>query len=165
MFVMIAFSNSVNLTDGLDGLASSVTALVTFLMALVGYNAGFADYPLFYAGILGACLGFLVYNHHPAKIFMGDTGSMALGGGLAAAAIMMKLEIILAIAGLIYVMEALSVIIQVTYFKKTGGKRIFRMAPLHHHFELGGMHETKVVRLFCTITLVFCIIAFLLSVI
>ena len=165
MFVMIAFSNSVNLTDGLDGLASSVTALVTFLMALVGYNAGFADYPLFYAGILGACLGFLVYNHHPAKIFMGDTGSMALGGGLAAAAIMMKLEIILAIAGLIYVMEALSVIIQVTYFKKTGGKRIFRMAPLHHHFELGGMHETKVVRLFATITLVFCIIAFLLSVI
>ena len=117
------------------------------------------------AGILGACLGFLVYNHHPAKIFMGDTGSMALGGGLAAAAIMMKLEIILAIAGLIYVMEALSVIIQVTYFKKTGGKRIFRMAPLHHHFELGGMHETKVVRLFATITLVFCIIAFLLSVI
>jgi phospho-N-acetylmuramoyl-pentapeptide-transferase len=90
---------------------------------------------------------------------------MALGGGLAAAAIMMKLEIILAIAGLIYVMEALSVIIQVTYFKRTGGKRIFRMAPLHHHFELGGMHETKVVRLFATITLVFCIIAFLLSVI
>ena len=129
MFVMIAFSNSVNLTDGLDGLASSVTSLVTFLMALVGYNAGFSDYPLFYAGI------------------------------------MMKLEIILAIAGLIYVMEALSVIIQVTYFKKTGGKRIFRMAPLHHHFELGGMHETKVVRLFATITLVFCIIAFLLSVI
>ena len=164
MFVMIAFSNSVNLTDGLDGLASSVTSLVTFLMAVVAYNAGYGEYPLFYAAILGACLGFLVYNHYPAKIFMGDTGSMALGGGLAAAAIMMKLEIILAVAGLIYVMEALSVIIQVTYFKKTGGKRIFRMAPLHHHFELGGMHETKVVRMFSTITLVFCIIAFLLSV-
>ena len=165
MFVMIAFSNSVNLTDGLDGLASSVTALVAFLMAAVAYNAGFNDYPLFYAAVIGACLGFLVYNHYPAKIFMGDTGSMALGGGLAAAAVMMKLEIILAIAGLIYVMEALSVIIQVLYFKKTGGKRFFRMAPLHHHFELGGMHETKVVRMFCTITLVFCIIAFLFSII
>ena len=164
MFVMIAFSNSVNLTDGLDGLASSVTALVAFLMVTVAKNAGFNDYPLFYAAVIGGCLGFLVYNHHPAKIFMGDTGSMALGGGLAAAAIMMKLEIILAVAGLIYVMEALSVIIQVTYFKKTGGKRIFRMAPLHHHFELGGMHETKVVRLFATLTLIFCLIAFALSV-
>ena len=164
MFVMIAFSNSVNLTDGLDGLASSVTALVAFLMVTVAYNKGFSDYPIFYAAIIGGCLGFLVYNHNPAKIFMGDTGSMALGGGLAAAAIMMKLEIILAIAGLIYVMEALSVIIQVTYFKKTGGKRIFRMAPLHHHFELGGMHETKVVRLFATLTLIFCLIALGLSV-
>jgi phospho-N-acetylmuramoyl-pentapeptide-transferase len=164
MFVMIAFSNSVNLTDGLDGLASSVTALVAFLMVVVAHNGAFSDYPIFYAAIIGACLGFLVYNHNPAKIFMGDTGSMALGGGLAACAIMMKLEIILAVAGLIYVMEALSVIIQVTYFKKTGGKRIFRMAPLHHHFELGGMHETKVVRLFDTLTLIFCLIALLLSI-
>ena len=164
MFVMIAFSNSVNLTDGLDGLASSVTALVAFLMVVVAHNGAFSDYPIFYASIIGACLGFLVYNHNPAKIFMGDTGSMALGCGLAACAIMMKLEIILAVAGLIYVMEALSVIIQVTYFKKTGGKRIFRMAPLHHHFELGGMHETKVVRLFDTLTLIFCLIALLLSI-
>ena len=165
MFVMIAFSNSVNLTDGLDGLASSVTSLVAFLMVVVSHNMGFSDYPLFYAAIIGGCLGFLVYNHFPAKIFMGDTGSMALGGGLAACAVMMKLEIILAVAGLIYVMEALSVIIQVGYFKKTGGKRIFRMAPLHHHFELGGMHETKVVRLFCTLTLIFCLIALGLSII
>ena len=163
MFVMIAFSNAVNLTDGLDGLASSVTALVAFMMTIIAYNKGFGEYPLFYAAVIGACLGFLVYNHHPAKIFMGDTGSMALGGGLAAAAVMMKLEIIRAVAGLVYVMEALSVIIQVTYFKKTGGKRIFRMAPLHHHFELGGMHETKVVRLFATMTLIFCLIAFALS--
>ena len=165
MFVMIAFSNSVNLTDGLDGLASSVTALVAFLMVTVAYNKGFSDYPIFFAAMIGGCLGFLVYNHNPAKIFMGDTGSMALGGGLAAAAIMMKLEIILAVAGLIYVMESLSVIIQVAYFKKTGGKRIFRMAPLHHHFELGGMHETKVVRMFATLTLIFCVIALVLSVI
>ena len=160
---MIAFSNAVNLTDGLDGLASSVTALVAFMMTIIAYHKGFGEYPLFYAAVIGACLGFLVYNHHPAKIFMGDTGSMALGGGLAAAAVMMKLEIILAVAGLVYVMEALSVIIQVTYFKKTGGKRIFRMAPLHHHLELGGMHETKVVRLFATMTLIFCLIAFALS--
>ena len=165
MFVMIAFSNSVNLTDGLDGLASSVTAVVAAMMACTAHYFNFEDYPIFYAAIVGGCLGFLVYNHFPAKIFMGDTGSMALGGALAAAAIMMKLEIIIALAGLIYVMEALSVIIQVTYFKKTGGKRIFRMAPLHHHFELGGMHETKVVRLFVSLTLVFCIISFLISLI
>ena len=161
MFVMVAFSNSVNLTDGLDGLASSVTAIVGICMAICGAMAGYLDYPLIYGAVVGACLGFLVYNHFPAKIFMGDTGSMALGGLLAAAAIMMKLEIIVAIAGLIYVCEALSVIIQVTYFKKTGGKRIFRMAPLHHHFELGGMHETKVVLLFDAITLGFCVLALL----
>lgn len=162
MFVMIAFSNSVNLTDGLDGLASSVTAIVALLMVIAGSYFGYQDYPIFYAGIIGGCLGFLVYNHYPAKIFMGDTGSMALGGGLAAAAIMMKLEIIVAVAGLLYVLEALSVIIQVAYFKKTGGKRFFRMAPLHHHFELGGMHETKVVLLFSTITLGFCLLAYVM---
>lgn len=164
MFVMIAFSNSVNLTDGLDGLASSVTAIVAFAMAVAGGYAGYSDYPVFYAGIVGGCIGFLVYNRHPAKIFMGDTGSMALGGGLAAAAILMKMEVILAIAGLIYVLEAVSVILQVGYFKATNGKRIFRMAPLHHHFELGGRHETKVVRMFTSLTLVFCILAMLITV-
>ncbi len=159
MFVMTAFSNSVNLTDGLDGLASSVTAIVAFAMAVAGVYSGYTDYPLIYAGIAGGCIGFLVYNRYPAKIFMGDTGSMALGGGLAAAAVLMKLEIILAIAGLIYVLEALSVIIQVGYFKATHGKRFFRMAPLHHHFELGGRHETKVVRMFASLTMIFCVSA------
>jgi len=163
MFVMIAFSNSVNLTDGLDGLASSVTVVVATFMALSGCNAGYSDYPVIYGAIVGGCIGFLFFNSYPAKIFMGDTGSMALGGLLAATAIMMKLEIIVAIAGLVYVCEALSVIIQVAYFKKTGGKRFFRMAPLHHHFELGGMHETKVVRMFSAVTLVFCVIAFFLA--
>ena len=111
--------------------------------------------------VLGALIGFLIFNHYPAKIFMGDTGSMALGGVLSAMAIVGHMEWLLPIAGLIYVIEALSVIIQVGYFKMSGGKRVFRMAPIHHHFELGGWHETKVVRVFCLFTLICCVIAFL----
>ncbi len=164
VFVMLAFSNAVNLTDGLDGLASGVTSLVSFCMVLVvtmaSTSAGLASETVAFAALTGACLGFLVFNKNPAKIFMGDTGSMALGGLLASAAIMLKLEFVLAIAGLVYVCEALSVIIQVTYFKKTH-KRIFRMAPLHHHFELGGMKETSVVKMFWAATLVFCLLAML----
>ncbi len=161
VFVMIAFSNAVNLTDGLDGLASGITALVAFFMVTAGLAFGFTGEVLFFGGIAGGCLGFLLYNRNPAKIFMGDTGSMALGGALAAGGIMMKLEFILAIAGLIYVMEALSVIIQVGVFKKTG-KRVFKMAPLHHHFELCGMTEQKVVFMFWGITLAFCLLATLI---
>ena len=161
VFVMVAFSNSVNLTDGLDGLASGITALVAFFMVTAGIAFGFNAEVLFFGGIAGGCLGFLVYNHNPAKIFMGDTGSMALGGALAAGAVMMKLEFLLAIAGLIYVMEALSVIIQVAVFKKTG-KRVFKMAPLHHHFELCGMTEQKVVFMFWGVTLGFCLLATLI---
>ncbi len=159
VFVMMAFSNSVNLTDGLDGLASGVTALVSFAMVICGCAFGYMDQPVFLGALCGACIGFLFLNRHPAKIFMGDTGSMALGGGLAAACIMMKLEIVLAIAGLVYVCESLSVIIQVTYFKATHGKRIFRMSPIHHHFELGGMKEQNVVYMFWTAALVFSLIA------
>ena len=161
IFVMIAFSNAVNLTDGLDGLASGITALVAFFMVTAGAAFGFNAEVLFYGGIAGGCLGFLLYNRNPAKIFMGDTGSMALGGALAAGAVMMKLEFILAIAGMIYVMEALSVIIQVAVFKKTG-KRVFKMAPLHHHFELCGMKEQKVVVMFWGVTLGLCLLASLL---
>ena len=161
VFVMIAFSNAVNLTDGLDGLASGITALVAFFMVTAGLAFGFTGEVLFFGGIAGGCLGFLLYNRNPAKIFMGDTGSMALGGAMAAGGIMMKLEFILAIAGLIYVMEALSVIIQVGVFKKTG-KRVFKMAPLHHHFELCGMTEQKVVFMFWGITLGFCLLATLI---
>ncbi len=165
MFIMAAFSNSVNLTDGLDGLASSVTALVSLVMALMAQGLSIGDSAVFYTALSGACVGFLVYNHYPAKVFMGDTGSMALGSAIAACAVMMKMEFILAIAGFIYIMESGSVIIQVAYFKKTHGKRIFRMSPIHHHFELGGMHETKVVRMFVTLTLIFCLIAFGVSLI
>lgn len=161
VFVLVAFSNSVNLTDGLDGLASGVTALVSIFMIIAGTAFCYTGEPVIFGAVAGGCLGFLVFNKNPAKIFMGDTGSMALGGVLAAGAIMMKLEFLLAIAGLVYVIEALSVIIQVTYFKKTK-KRIFKMAPIHHHFELCGMGERKVVAMFWAATLVFCLLAILI---
>ena len=163
MFIEVAMANAVNLTDGLDGLASSTSAIVACTFAVIGMTVGSGNEAMAVAGqaVFGSLLGFLLYNHYPAKIFMGDTGSMALGGVLSAMAIVGHMEWLLPIAGLIYVIEALSVIIQVTYFKKTGGKRIFRMAPIHHHFELGGWHETKVVRVFCLFTLVCCIIAWL----
>ena len=162
VFVEVAMANSVNLTDGLDGLASSVSSIVAACFAVIAmFILPGGNEPMAAASqaVLGATLGFLVYNHYPARIFMGDTGSMALGGVLSAAAVIGHVEWLLPIAGLLFVCEALSVIIQVTYFKKTGGKRIFRMAPIHHHFELGGWHETKVVRVFCLFTLVCCIIA------
>ena len=161
IFVLIAFSNAVNLTDGLDGLASGVTALVNIFMVIAGTAFYFTGEPVIFGAVAGGCLGFLMFNRNPAKIFMGDTGSMALGGVLAAGAIMMKLEFLLAIAGLVYVIEALSVIIQVTYFKKTR-KRFFKMAPIHHHFELCGMSEKKVVAMFWAAALVFCLLAILI---
>lgn len=157
-FVLLAMTNAVNLTDGLDGLASGVTILVSlfFAIASVTYNASIGG-GAFCAALAGGCLGFLVFNKNPAKIFMGDTGSLALGGGLAAAAIVMHFELLLPIAGFVYVMEALSVIIQVVSFKTTG-KRVFKMAPLHHHFELSGLKEKQVVGLFWGIALIFCVI-------
>ena len=163
IFIEVAMANAVNLTDGLDGLAASTSSIVACTFAIVGMTVHGGNEPMAVAGqaVFGALIGFLLYNHYPAKIFMGDTGSMALGGVLSAMAIVGHMEWLLPIAGLIYVIEALSVIIQVTYFKKTGGKRVFRMAPIHHHFELGGWHETKVVRVFCIFTLICCVIAFL----
>lgn len=157
-FVLLAMTNAVNLTDGLDGLASGVTILVSlfFAVAAVTYNASVGG-GIFCAALAGGCLGFLVFNKNPAKVFMGDTGSLALGGGLAAAAIVMHLELLLPIAGFVYVLEALSVIIQVVSFKTTG-KRVFKMAPIHHHFELCGLKEKKVVVLFWCMALVCCII-------
>jgi len=148
----------VNLTYGLDGLASGVTTLVSlfFAVAAVTYGAS-AGGGIFCAALAGGCLGFLVFNKNPAKVFMGDTGSLALGGGLAAAAIMMHMELLLPIAGFVYVMEALSVIIQVVSFKTTG-KRVFKMAPIHHHFELCGMKEKQVVFMFWGLALVCCVI-------
>ncbi|MBQ3429257.1 MAG: phospho-N-acetylmuramoyl-pentapeptide-transferase [Mogibacterium sp.] len=162
VFIEIAMANAVNLTDGLDGLASSNSAIVACTFAIIGMSVHGGSEPMAVAGqaLFGALVGFFLYNHYPAQIFMGDTGSMALGGVLSAMAIVGHMEWLLPIAGLIYVIEALSVIIQVTYFKKSGGKRVFRMAPIHHHFELGGWHETKVVKMFCLFTFICCIIAY-----
>ena len=157
-FVLVAMVNAVNLTYGLDGLAGGCTAITALFLAITGAGIGYTSSSIFSAAIAGACFGFLLFNRYPAKVFMGDTGSLALGGALAAAAVMMNIELILPVAGGIFVAEVVSDIIQVVSFK-TRGKRIFRMAPLHHHFELGGWKETKVVIVFWTITLLLCILS------
>ena len=158
-FVVVAMANAVNLTDGLDGLASGVTAIVAACLAIIGMGSGAFQASVFSASAFGACLGFLMYNRHPARLFMGDTGSLALGGALAAAALTMNASLILPLAGGIYVAEALSVIIQVYVFQTQNGRRFFRMSPLHHHFELGGWSENKVVTVFCLITTALCILS------
>ncbi|ABS34980.1 phospho-N-acetylmuramoyl-pentapeptide-transferase [Clostridium botulinum] len=155
-----ATTNAVNLTDGLDGLATSVTLLVMTFFALVSFGMGHYTLAIFCAVVAGALLGFLRYNAFPAQVFMGDTGSLALGGAVAAVAMILKLEILVIIVGGIYVLETLSVIIQVLSFKLTG-KRVFKMSPIHHHFELSGWHETKVVSVFSIITVILCLVAFL----
>lgn len=160
VFVVLAMTNAVNLTDGLDGLASGVTAFISLFFAVAGFTYGIVTGAYFCSAMCGACLGFLVFNRNPAKVFMGDTGSLALGGGLAAAAILMKLELLLPIVGLLYVIEALSVMLQVGYFKISGGKRIFKMAPIHHHFEKCGFSEVQVVAGFWIFAVLCCIAGF-----
>ena len=157
---VIGTVNGTNFTDGLDGLASSVTIMVAtfFSVVAIGTNAGIAPIT---CAVVGALLGFLLFNVYPASVFMGDTGSLARGGFVVSAAYMMQMPLFIVIVGLIYLVEVLSVIIQVTYFKKTGGKRIFRMAPIHHHFELGGWSETRVVAVFSITTAILCMIALL----
>lgn len=157
---VIGTVNGTNFTDGLDGLASSVTIMVAtfFSVVAIGTNAGIAPIT---CAVVGALLGFLLFNVYPASVFMGDTGSLTLGGFVVSAAYMMQMPLFIVIVGLIYLVEVLSVIIQVTYFKKTGGKRIFRMAPIHHHFELGGWSETRVVAVFSITTAILCMIALL----
>lgn len=157
---VIGTVNGTNFTDGLDGLVSSVTIMVAtfFSVVAIGTNAGIAPIT---CAVVGALLGFLLFNVYPASVFMGDTGSLALGGFVVSAAYMMQMPLFIVIVGLIYLVEVLSVIIQVTYFKKTGGKRIFRMAPIHHHFELGGWSETRVVAVFSITTAILCMIALL----
>ena len=159
-FVVIGTVNGVNFTDGLDGLASSVTVLVATFFTVVAIGTKSGIEPITCA-VVGALLGFLLFNVYPASVFMGDTGSLAIGGFVASAAYMLQMPFFIAIVGLIYLVEVLSVIIQVTYFKKTGGKRIFKMAPIHHHFELCGWSETKVVAVFSIITAILCLIALL----
>ena len=159
-FAVVGTVNGTNFTDGLDGLASSVTIMVAtfFSVVAIGTNAGIAPIT---CAVVGALLGFLLFNVYPASVFMGDTGSLALGGFVVSTAYMMQMPIFILIVGLIYWIEILSVMIQVTYFKKTGGKRIFKMAPIHHHFELGGCSETRVVAVFSITTAILFMIALL----
>lgn len=152
--------NGVNLTDGLDGLCASVTLLVAVFLTVVSVGEGHGIEPATGA-VAGSLLGFLLFNVHPAKVFMGDTGSLALGGFVISTMFMMQMPLFILIVGFIYFVETLSVILQVLYFKLTKGKRLFRMAPIHHHFELGGWSETRVVTVFSTITALMCLLGFL----
>ncbi len=158
--VMVGTVNSVNLTDGLDGLASGVTVLVVIFFLFCALSVNDNLLPITGAAV-GSLLGFLLFNTHPAKVFMGDTGSLALGGLVASIAIIMKMPLFIIIVGIIYVLEAMSVMLQVGYFKLTKGKRLFKMAPLHHHFEQCGWKEVKVVAIFYIITAIACLIGFL----
>ncbi|MFL0269610.1 phospho-N-acetylmuramoyl-pentapeptide-transferase [Candidatus Clostridium radicumherbarum] len=160
VFYYVATTNAVNLTDGLDGLATSITLLVMTFFALVSYGQGHYTLAIFCGVVAGSLLGFLRYNAFPAQVFMGDTGSLALGGAVATVALILKMPLLVIIVGGVYLMEALSVILQVSSFKLTR-KRIFKMAPIHHHFELSGWHETKIVSIFSIITVILCLIAFL----
>ena len=159
-FAVIGTVNGVNFTDGVDGLASSVTLIVAvfFTVVSIGLKSGIEP---FTCAVVGGLMGFLLYNVYPAKVFMGDAGSLALGGFVAGCAYMMQMPLFILIVGLIYLVEVLSVMIQVTYFKATHGKRIFRMTPIHHHFELGGWSETRVVAVFSIITAIMCLIGLL----
>ncbi len=160
IFYFAATTNAVNLTDGLDGLATSVTILVMTFLSIVSFNLGNYTLTIFSIVLAGSLLGFLRFNAFPARVFMGDTGSLALGGAVATVALLLKIPFIVVIIGAIYVIETLSVIIQVSSFKLTG-KRVFKMAPIHHHFEHMGWSETKIVTIFSIITVVVCFIGFL----
>ena len=157
-FIVIGTVNGANFTDGLDGLASSVTVLIAtfFTVVAIGLQSGIEPIT---CAVGGALLGFLLFNVYPASVFMGDTGSLALGGFVAATAYMLQMPVFLALVAFVYVIEVLSVVIQVSYFKMSGGKRIFKMAPIHHHFELCGWSETRVVAVFSIITALLCLVA------
>ena len=167
-FVIVGSSNAVNLTDGLDGLAASTVAIAMFSFGIIAYfisrsydihfGGYFGEVAVLCGAIAGGCIGFLYFNRNPAKVFMGDTGSLSLGGCLGLISIITKQELLLVIIGVVFVIETLSVIIQVTYFRYTGGKRIFLMAPLHHHFEQKGLSEPKILTYFCGIALIFSVI-------
>ncbi|MCR5004366.1 MAG: phospho-N-acetylmuramoyl-pentapeptide-transferase [Clostridiales bacterium] len=158
VLLIVGFDNGSNFTDGLDGLLTSVTSVIVTFLAIAALGEGGKITPACSA-MLGALLGFLVFNTNPAKVFMGDTGSLALGGFVTGAALLLKIPILVFVICFIYLAEVCSVIIQVLYFKKTGGKRFFRMAPIHHHFELGGWKETKVVTIFTIVTALLCLVA------
>ena len=159
-FILLGTSNAVNLTDGLDGLASGVVAIIMTFFTLVAIKNGEQDMIILGASSVGTCLGFLVFNYHPAKVFMGDTGSLALGGAVAAIALIMKMPLYLAIVAFVCIIDTVSVMLQVSYFKMTKGKRLFKMAPFHHHLELSGLKETKVVWIFWIVTALLCALAY-----
>lgn len=159
-FVMVGTVNAVNITDGVDGLSSSVTLPVAAFYTLTAAYWGSTALGVFGAALFGGLCAFLIYNFYPAKVFMGDTGSLFLGGAVCGLAFILDVPLILIMVGIVYILETLSDIIQVVYFKATHGKRIFRMAPLHHHFELCGWSEKKVVFIFASVSLLFCVIAF-----
>lgn len=163
VFIMVGTTNSVNLTDGLDGLAAGITLFAALAYLLIADSWGMGEISAFSAAIVGSCLGFLFFNINPARVFMGDTGSLALGGAISSLAVMTKTELLLPILGGVYVLEALSDIIQVGYFHLTGGKRFFKMAPLHHHFELSGWSEHRVVFTFWTAGAVFALLAVVIA--
>ncbi len=157
ILVILGTTNAVNLTDGIDGLASSVSAIILTCLTVIGIMLGQPEISVFGSIVIGAVLGFLMFNLHPAKVFMGDTGSLLLGGVISAIALYLKMPLLLLLIAIIPVIETISVIIQVVYFKKTG-KRVFKMTPIHHHFELSGWTENKVVVIFSVITLIVCVI-------
>ncbi len=157
IFVMLSTTNAINLTDGIDGLSSSIVTIIITTLAVIGIVFDIKEIAIFASIIAGSCLGFLLFNLHPAKVFMGDTGSLLLGGAIAGIVLYLKMPILLLIIALIPIIETLSVMIQVTYFKKTGN-RVFKMAPIHHHLELSGWNENKIVSVFSLITLILCII-------
>lgn len=157
-FVILGTINGANLTDGLDGLSASVTMSMTFYILIISVVLGHGELSVISLALIGGLIGFLWFNSYPAKVFMGDTGSLALGGFIAFASIELKVPLFIAIFGIIYLVESLSVMLQVAYFKKTG-KRIFKMTPIHHHFELSGYRETKIVTMFSIITLMGCLIS------
>ena len=157
IIVMLATTNAINLTDGIDGLSTSVTTIILACLTVISIIFGVKEITVFGSILIGTCLGFLLFNLHPAKVMMGDTGSLLLGGAIAGIALYLKMPLILLIIALIPVLETLSVIIQVKHFKKTG-ERIFKMAPIHHHFELSGWKENKIVSVFSILTLILCVI-------
>ena len=160
ILVLLGISNAVNLTDGIDGLATSVTALILTCLTVIGIIFNIKEIVVFGSITIGTCLGFLLFNLNPAKIFMGDTGSLMLGGAVAGMALYLKMPLLLLIIALVPVIETLSVMIQVRYFKKTGN-RIFKMTPIHHHFELSGWNENKIVSIFSIITLMLSVVGLL----
>ena len=161
MFVMVGCVNAVNLTDGIDGLSSYVTIPVMVFFTAAAYAMGKSDLALLPAALAGGLIAYLFYNFHPAKVFMGDTGSLFMGGVVCAMAFALDMPLVLIFAGFVYIVETLSDIIQVTYFKLTHGKRIFKMAPIHHHFEMCGWKEEKIVFVFAGVSAIMCVVAWL----